>query len=66
MAADPTHSIEYDPDTLKGLTDHVMVTTTMALPQLQALEDNRNSTQDPEIVYKWVEGTCVQNYAKSA
>jgi hypothetical protein len=43
MATDPTHLIEYDPDTLKGLTDHTMVTTTMALPQLQAIEDRRKS-----------------------
>jgi hypothetical protein len=63
MATDPTHLIEYDPDTLKGLTDHTMVTTTMALPQLQAIEDRRNSKQQPEKIYKWVEGTCVQNYA---
>jgi hypothetical protein len=63
MATDPTHQIEYDPDTLQGLTDHTMLTMTMALPQLQAIEDKRKYKQQPEVIYKWVEGTCVQNYA---
>jgi hypothetical protein len=66
MAADPTQPIEYDPDTLKGLSDHVMVQTTMVLPRLQALEAKIQKQQNPEKIYKWVEGTCVQNYAKSA
>jgi hypothetical protein len=26
----------------------------------------RQAKQQPEIIYKWVEGTCIQNYAKSA
>jgi hypothetical protein len=33
--------------------------TTMMLPQIQAIEDSRKSKQQPELIYKWVEGTCV-------
>jgi hypothetical protein len=39
MAADPTQPIEYDVDTLKGLSDHVMVMTKIALPHLQTIEE---------------------------
>jgi hypothetical protein len=63
MAADATQRIEYDPDTLKGLSDHVMVMTTMTLPQLQLLADRAESRKNPEKIYKWVEGTSIQNYA---
>ena len=66
MTPDPTQAIEYDPDTLKGLSDHVLVQTTMKMPQLQVLAAKRSPTRQPEIIYKWVEGTCVSNYAKSA
>jgi hypothetical protein len=66
MAADATQPIEYDTDTLQGLSDHVMVQTTMALPQLEVLSGERQVKTLPEKVYRWVEGTCVQNYAKSA
>jgi hypothetical protein len=63
MSADATQRIEYDPDTLKGLSDHVMVMTTMTLPQLQLLADRAESKNIPEKIYKWVEGTSIQNYA---
>ena len=66
MTADATQRIEYDPDMLKGLSDHVMVMTTMTLPQLQVLSDRAENKTAPEKIYKWVEGTCIQNYAKSA
>ena len=66
MAADATQPIEYDTDTLRGLSDHVMVRTTMALPQLQVLAAHPKVKTHPEKIYKWVEGTCIQNYAKSA
>jgi hypothetical protein len=59
MASDPTQQLEYDPDTLNGLSDHIMVMTTMMLPQIQAIEDCRKSKQQPELIYKWVEGTCI-------
>jgi hypothetical protein len=66
MTTNPTQKIEYDPDTLRGLSDHVLVQTTMKMPQLQVLAAKRSPTRQPEIIYKWVEGTCVSNYAKSA
>jgi hypothetical protein len=66
MAADATQHIEYDPDTLRGLSDHVMVMTTMTLPQLQVLSDRAENKTTPEKIFKWVEGTNIQNYAQSA
>ena len=63
MSADATQRIEYDPDTLKGLSDHVMVMTMMTLPQLQLLADRADAKNTPEKIYKWVEGTSIQNYA---
>jgi hypothetical protein len=66
MAADATQRIEYDPDTLKGLSDHVMVMTTLTLPQLQIISDRSENKTTPEKIFKWVEGTHVHNYAQSA
>ena len=66
MSADPNQKLAYDPDTLHGLSDHVMVLTTLMLPQLQTIEERKQAKQQPEIIYKWVEGTCIQNYTQSA
>jgi uncharacterized membrane protein len=66
MSADATQRIEYDPDTLKGLSDHVMVMTKMTLPQLQMISDRSENKTTPAKIFKWVEGTNVYNYAQSA
>jgi Endonuclease-reverse transcriptase len=51
-----TAKIECDPHTLNGLSDHTLITA-----KLQTSYSTRNSTEsnarDPQIIYKWVEGT---------
>ena len=66
MSTDPTQQIEYDPATLHGLTDHILLQTTVKLPKLQTLATRTASNKQPEILYKWIEGTCISNYSQSA
>jgi hypothetical protein len=66
MSTDPTQQIEYDPATLHGLTDHMLLQTTVKLPKLQTLATRTASNKQPEILYKWIEGTCISNYSQSA
>jgi hypothetical protein len=58
--------ITYDPTTLMGLSDHVFIKTSVAIPYLV----NRRHLQEiklrKEITYKWVDGTNIAEYNKSA
>jgi hypothetical protein len=65
MSNTNTLKIEYDQNTLKGLSDHVLVTTQIQTAYLSGYQTNK-STFKPHVIYKWNEGTCVQNYQKSA
>jgi hypothetical protein len=65
MTNTATQSITYDPGTLKGLSDHVLVKTQVRTPYIISRQ-NRQNACDPQIIYKWVEGTCVNNYMQSA
>ena len=60
-----TAKIDYDPTTLNGLSDHTLITT-----QLRTSNSTRDSTAsktgEPQIIYKWMEGTHTKNYADAA
>jgi hypothetical protein len=43
MSTDPTLKIVYDPDTLKGFTDHMLLQTTVKMPKLQTLANRTAS-----------------------
>ena len=62
LATDHTQRVEYDSDTLQALSDHLLVSTKIQLQDFKE-KDKANS---PETIYKWIEGSCVQNYATSA
>jgi hypothetical protein len=61
----PTAAMECDPDTLKGLSDHTIITTTVQ-NSFFTRNTTETNTRDTEVKYKWVEGTGVSSYAKSA
>jgi hypothetical protein len=59
--------VEHDPSTLKTISDHVLVTTTVEIKNFKEETTKQTSPMESrEIIYKWKEGTCVQNYAESA
>jgi Endonuclease-reverse transcriptase len=60
-----TAKIECDPNTLKGLSDHTLVTTTLRTSSLIRNSADSNA-RDPQVIYKWVEGTGINNYASAA
>ena len=53
-----TAKIECDPNTLKGLSDHTLLTTTLRSSSLHRNTAATNAS-DPKVIYKWVEGTGV-------
>jgi hypothetical protein len=57
-----TASVEYDPDTLNGLTDHTLVLTKIYTSYFHKMRE-KQEIGTPEVRYKWVEGTGVNNYA---
>lgn len=61
----PTAAMECDPATLKGLSDHTIITTTVQ-NSFFTRNPTESNTRDTEVKYKWVEGTGVSSYAKSA
>jgi hypothetical protein len=61
----PTATMECDPDTLKGLSDHTIITTTLK-NSFSTRNPAKSNTSDPQVTYKWVEGTGISTYAKSA
>jgi hypothetical protein len=65
MATDPTRRVEHDPSTLQ-FSDHVLVKTSMQVRDFTA-DRKQDTDENPQnTIYKWIEGTCVQNYATSA
>jgi hypothetical protein len=67
IASDSTKRVEYDSSTLKTISDHVLVKTHITMPNFKDADEKQNGqTESREVVYKWKEGTCVQNYAESA
>jgi hypothetical protein len=59
-------NIDYDATTLGGLTDHVYMYVHMPMPHLATRHQQPRGEQAPHVVYKWIEGTCVQDYADAA
>jgi hypothetical protein len=53
-----TAKIECDPNTLKGLSDHTLITTRLRTSSLTRNAAEPNAS-DPKVIYKWVEGTGV-------
>ena len=67
LASDSTRRVEHDPSTLKTISDHVLVTTTVKIKNFKETANKQTSQKESrEVIYKWKEGTCVQNYAESA
>jgi hypothetical protein len=60
-----TQHLEYDPITIKSLSDHVLVKTYVQTPYISRNKTVQN-TGNPHIIYKWDEGTCISNYQRSA
>lgn len=57
--------MEYDPDTLHGLSDHTMVMTSVHTAYFHR-QWEKQATGEPVVRYKWVEGSGISNYAHSA
>ncbi len=66
FATDPNNRVQYDLNTLKALSDHVLIMTTLPIQDFRAKPPSTDNTNTHEKVYKWMEGSCVQNYATSA
>jgi Endonuclease-reverse transcriptase len=66
FATDPNNRVQYDLNTLKALSDHVLIMTTLPIQDFRAKPPSMDNTKIHEKVYKWIEGSCVQNYATSA
>jgi hypothetical protein len=66
IANDPTLKLHYDSDTLKGLSDHILITTQIPLPSWPATSSEKQANPDPKHIYKWVEGSGIKDYAQSA
>jgi hypothetical protein len=66
LATDHTQRVEYDSDTLQALSDHVLVSTKIQLQDFKEKDRRQDKASSPEIIYKWIDGSCVQNYATSA
>jgi hypothetical protein len=49
-----------------GLSDHVFVKTTIAIPYLVSRRNIPSQQQQEKITYKWIEGTNLSEYSKSA
>jgi hypothetical protein len=60
-----TSNVEYDPDTLSGLSDHTMITTKVHTAYFRRQQETQTKGS-PQVRYKWVEGSNVKNYAHSA
>ena len=60
-----TDRIECDPKPLKGLSDHTVLTTKIRTSFFNRYPANPH-TSEPQISYKWIEGTGVWTYANSA
>ena len=56
----------YDPTTLMGLSDHVFIKTSVAIPYLISRHTISNHPKREEISYKWIDGTNITEYSQSA
>jgi hypothetical protein len=65
LSNNPKHTLEYDHTTLAGLSDHALVITHLrtAIPPNHATAPHDGK---PTVLYRWVEGTRINNYATSA
>jgi hypothetical protein len=59
-------NIDYDATTLGSLTDHIYLYVCIPMQNIDTLHQQPREKQVPRIVYKWNEGTCVQDYADAA
>jgi Endonuclease-reverse transcriptase len=66
FATDPKNRVHYDTDTLQTLSDHVLIMTTIQIQDFREKTARTNNHGHPEKIYKWIEGSCIQNYATSA
>jgi hypothetical protein len=66
MTNKPNCKIRYDPTTLKGLSDHVLVKTLITTPYLTRRKAAPLRPQEKAVIYTWIEGTNIKNYSNSA
>jgi hypothetical protein len=59
------HSLKYDHETMTGLSDHVLVIAKLRA-SINPGSPSKTCASEPRVLYKWVDGTGVSNYAKSA
>jgi hypothetical protein len=58
-------NITYDPHTLNSFSDHVLIQTKLDIPYLK-VPSSPLQTNSQETIYKWVEGSCLQEYGTAA
>jgi hypothetical protein len=58
-------NITYDPHTLMGFSDHVLLKTSLDIPYLQ-VNSSPTHMNSLETIYKWVEGTHLRDYGTAA
>jgi hypothetical protein len=60
-----TSEVEYDPDTLNGLSDHILVMTKIKTAHFHRVQEQKTKGEKT-VKYKWLDGSAVRNYAESA
>jgi hypothetical protein len=60
-----TSAVEYDPDTLSGLSDHILVMTKIHTPHFFRLQEKQH-TGTKLVRYKWIDGSDLRSYTESA
>jgi hypothetical protein len=58
--------VEYDTKTLQALSDHVLVKTKIHVQAFRDRDKQQGTGSSPETIYKWIDGSCIQDYATSA
>ena len=57
-----TSDVEYDPDTLNGLSDHILILTKIHTSHFHRVRENQVAGTT-KVRYKWVDGSGISNYA---
>ena len=57
-----TSDVEYDPDTLHGLSDHILVMTKIHTSHFHRMRE-QHVAGTKKTRYKWVDGADIRNYA---
>jgi hypothetical protein len=66
LCGDASLNIQYDKAVLGNLSDHVLMTVCLPMPQVRDMLNPTCEARVTRVSYKWDEGTCVANYADAA